>query len=428
MDSQALYKFGPMVLISIGTYLGGLFTEPVKKWLSNRAERKRLRRALYAELRANADWHQFLTYLSGIKAPGNYPRFAFEQIFRTEVYQEALKQPILFREIREAQTFSLIYEGLVRARTLPEEEQVEWLGKMSKSANDWVKQGRLSRQLLHLPHPLTVWRRKKYAQLVWRNVEPDNKLLFRAPDNLLKRIRAVCRGIPGDVATPLTNDLQAPKAIYGESIAAITELGGQAQAATETLVASVDRRQSTQPGQLERIAFDYLPDTPLSHGWSLVQETRPGSLPSFAALPLDAPIAGGLSITPTGWYGIEYIVPPHAVGSDRLKFIAKFAESGRLYVYVRTTSQDGSVPKMKWIQHTPLPVEPQTATAEECSVTISGRHIRRGWTTYDLSLVDEVHDCFGSQGLGYNALFRIRLRGAISISAIDLCRTRTKAD
>jgi hypothetical protein len=32
------------------------------------------------------------------------------------------------------------------------------------------------------------------------------------------------------------------------------------------------------------------------------------------------------------------------------------------------------------------------------------------------------------QGLGYNALFRIRLQGAISISAIDLCRTRTKAD
>jgi len=83
---------------------------------------------------------------------------------------------------------------------------------------------------------------------------------------------------------------------------------------------------------------------------------------------------------------------------------------------------------MKWIQHTPLPVEPQTATAEECSVAIYGKHIRGGWTAYDLSLVDEVHDCFGSQGLGYNALFKIRLRGAISISAIDLCRTRTKVD
>jgi hypothetical protein len=206
MDSQALYKFGPMVLISIATYLGGLFTEPAKKWLSNRAERKRLRRALYAELAANLIAPgSFLTYVSGVMEPKIYPRFAFEQMFRTEVYQEALKQPILFREIREAPTFSMLYEGLARARTLPEAEQLAWLQKLNNEALPFsVQQGRLSRRLLHWPHPLTLWWRNKYWRVMRRNLasykpsEHGGKMGFRPPRNPVAWIRAVRKGIPGD--------------------------------------------------------------------------------------------------------------------------------------------------------------------------------------------------------------------------------------
>ncbi|MFY9727207.1 MAG: hypothetical protein WB579_25365 [Bryobacteraceae bacterium] len=205
MDSQVFYKFGPTVLISIVTYFGGLFTEPAKKWLSNRAERKRLRRALYAEMAANLTAEPFLTYVSGIQDPANYPRFAFEQMFRTEVYQEALKQPILFREIREAKTFSLLYEGLARARTLPEAEQMAWLQKLNNEVLPFsVKQGRLSRRLLGWPHPLAVRWRKTYWHVISRNLasykpeEYGGKMGFQPPRNPFALIRALWKGIPGD--------------------------------------------------------------------------------------------------------------------------------------------------------------------------------------------------------------------------------------
>lgn len=212
MDSQVLYKYGPMVLISLGTYLGGLFTEPVKKWLNNRAERKRLRRALYAEMEAN--FSHFVIYISGLKSPDTYPRFEFDQMFKTEVYFEALKQPILFRELREAQTTSEFYEALARTRTLPEAEQPAWLQKFADALLVWVKQGLLSRRLLYRVHasalpsafqgPFTVWLGKKYRQVAWRNMasqrpsQPGGAMAFLPPRTLFGRIRAFWRGIPGD--------------------------------------------------------------------------------------------------------------------------------------------------------------------------------------------------------------------------------------
>jgi hypothetical protein len=213
MDNQALYKFAPTVLISIVTYLGGLFTEPARKWLNNRTERRRLRNALYAELEANFD--HFLAYVSGIRFPEQYPRIAFEQAFRTEVYLEALKQPILFRELHEARTFSDVYELLARTSALPEVEQPAWLEKLSSALPFYIKKGLLSRRLLnrahasYLPsgyrHPLSIWWGKKYRQITSRNVPPqepsrpgETGIAYQPASTLFERIKALWRGIPGD--------------------------------------------------------------------------------------------------------------------------------------------------------------------------------------------------------------------------------------
>jgi len=213
MDNQSLFKVVPTVLISIATYLGGLFTEPVRRWWASRAERRRLRYALYAELEANFD--HFLLYASGIQFPQQYTRIGFEEAFRSEVYREALKHPILFRELREARAFSDLYELLARTSTLPEVEQPGWLGKLSAALAFYIKQGLLSRRLLnrahasYLPspyrHPLSTWCRKKYRQITWRNVplqeplRPGETGIGYGPANTLSdKIRALWRGIPGE--------------------------------------------------------------------------------------------------------------------------------------------------------------------------------------------------------------------------------------
>lgn len=214
MDNQALYKVAPTVLISIATYLGGLFTEPVRKWLINRAERMRLRNALYAELHANFDHH--IPYVSGLHPESGNPRIAFEKAFRTEVYQEALKQPILSRELREAPAFSDLYELLARTSALPEAEQPDWLTKISGAVDFFIKRGMLSEgrfynrahaSYLHpYRHPLSIWWGKKYRQITWRNTPPLEPLrpgetgigYYQTSSSLFGKIRALWRGIPGE--------------------------------------------------------------------------------------------------------------------------------------------------------------------------------------------------------------------------------------
>jgi hypothetical protein len=182
--------------------------------LLNRAERRRLRNALYAELEANFD--HFLPYVSGIKCPEQYPRIGFEQAFRNEVYAEALKQPILFRELHEAQTFSDLYEALAHTRALPEVEQLEWLKKLSRAITFYVENGLLSRRLLDrahaspLPsgfrHPLVLWWEAKYRQIALRNIPPQDfssqiGVGYLPANTLTSKIRALWKGIPGDPVT-----------------------------------------------------------------------------------------------------------------------------------------------------------------------------------------------------------------------------------
>jgi hypothetical protein len=70
-DLELSYKVLPAVLIPIATYIGGVFTEPAKRWLANRTDRKRLRNALYSELAGNLN--QSLIFLSTLNYPEQFP-------------------------------------------------------------------------------------------------------------------------------------------------------------------------------------------------------------------------------------------------------------------------------------------------------------------------------------------------------------------
>jgi hypothetical protein len=63
---------------------------------------------------------------------------------------------------------------------------------------------------------------------------------------------------------------------------------------------------------------------------------------------------------------------------------------------------------------------PQKVSAEEWKIFVNGHRLKDGWTSYDLSLPDEMGRTFLPEGWFYaGQLLRLRLRGSLSISPID---------
>jgi hypothetical protein len=133
---------------------------------------------------------------------------------------------------------------------------------------------------------------------------------------------------------------------------------------------------SIEPVKVFEISFDYLDDSPLKHGWKLLEEKRPGSQPAFSGLPPNAPVHIGLTIKPTGWYGIEHKIPLYKRNADHLQFRAKFSADGRLYARVLLGSRDGiSAVDEKWIKFyaSDIDEKPQFDEAsKEWSISITG--------------------------------------------------------
>ena len=175
--------------------------------------------------------------------------------------------------------------------------------------------------------------------------------------------------------------------------------------------------------RLYLIDFDYLPELPVNHGWKLVKEEKSEDAPEFSNVPNESPISTGLTIKPKGWYGLEHDIIPQALVSNHLKFSAKFASDSRIYARVRVTSRDRAFTKSVWLRffHSDVAkVQAFDPKSEEYGLSISGKRISSGWVSYDVSLADEVNRAMGEQGLVYRQILKIRLRGPMSISAIEL--------
>jgi len=192
----------------------------------------------------------------------------------------------------------------------------------------------------------------------------------------------------------------------------------------------VDRRRSNSSAVehfVWRIGFDYLPDSPLTHGWEFVKEDGAISPQLLPLLP-GAPVSPGLQIVPAGWYGIEHSVSLDGKTCDTLSFAAKFSDLGRFYVFVEVTSMDGStVVQRKWLRfrasnfaETPT----SDRTGNEWGLSMTGRSLGQDWRAYDIALRENVRDAIGNQGLIYRQVLKVRLRGALSISAIRFRKTK----
>jgi hypothetical protein len=181
-----------------------------------------------------------------------------------------------------------------------------------------------------------------------------------------------------------------------------------------------EKRSSRRSEKLGEIGFIHDGET-VGHRWTTTIAGTPK--PSF--VPLAAvPFANSVEIRGPFDPGIDHEVPPYPALSKRLRYAASFPGHAAVYTYVKVTDPHGSTHN-KWLQHVfghgDEPVA-DTDAKDERKVFVSGKPLKDGWLQFELFLPDEVQRAYAPEGFVYSSLIKIRLRGSLSISPIELYR------
>jgi hypothetical protein len=196
------------------TYLGGVLSkslaDSVARALDLRRERKRLRDALYQEFSENLEKLICRQVIVGVAGGGPYAQV--DEWERREVYDQALKtQPVLFRDLREANFMSDFYLSLRKFRAMDAATQAQHLRDISARIDSDIEKGNLSRRRLKASyytnpslyrHPVSAWLKKQYDRMSYRNAPKVTRpgvdyVSYDAVETLPKKLRALWAGVPG---------------------------------------------------------------------------------------------------------------------------------------------------------------------------------------------------------------------------------------
>jgi len=180
--------------------------------------------------------------------------------------------------------------------------------------------------------------------------------------------------------------------------------------------------------KLGQIRFDYLPNPPTKNGWRLEFDgnTPPEQrkAPEFTAAH-PAPVPGSLSIRDNGRYSLNYTIEQIQSLANLVEYCVKPTRTGTLYLRVVLSSRDGSQKHPVWLRHVIGTPVPRRINPSEWSLDIQGELLEDGWMLVKVSLEDEVARTFGKEGLVYQSLQAVRLRGSLSISPMTLYRVES---
>jgi hypothetical protein len=207
-------------------FLGGRFN----KRLDHRVERKKLRQALYAELGANMQ--TFMMHLLDLAEEANNGRATrvphIDGWIRREVYDDALKRSVLFRELKEAKVLDDFYFATAKALEKPKDERRAALRNIAVWFNTTVDDGTVSRRLMyrvtgrfgynHRPR-WRKWVTRRYSKLVSRNLKtkPNEAASWMPPKTLIGHLEAIRTGLPSKEITRFPRDLAGvgPEVVEG---------------------------------------------------------------------------------------------------------------------------------------------------------------------------------------------------------------------
>jgi hypothetical protein len=168
----------------------------------------------------------------------------------------------------------------------------------------------------------------------------------------------------------------------------------------------------------EEIGFDYLPDSPISHGWRAEWAKHP--VPSDAIWKMS--VGGSLVMELSDIYcPIDYRISKRAVLSTRLVCDLRFSNSTLFFVIFKLVTRDQKQNKEGALKFELGRGKPYfTKEYDEWVLPIDPKPLGDGWYHLDISLTDSVSQTWGQIGWTLSELFKIRLRGHLSISPIKL--------
>lgn len=181
--------------------------------------------------------------------------------------------------------------------------------------------------------------------------------------------------------------------------------------------------------EVGKIRFDYLPDSPIKHGWQLDFDSKTPpeqrKAPQFSAAH-PAPIPGSCSIVDNGRYSLNHAIGQVQSLANLVEYCIKPSQYGSFYLRVTVRSRDGSQTRSVWLRHVIGTGMPYQVGPNEWSFYINGELLEDGWVLVKLSLEDEVSCSFGTQGYVYQNLLSVRFRGSLSISPISFFRVESR--
>jgi hypothetical protein len=201
----------------------------------------------------------------------------------------------------------------------------------------------------------------------------------------------------------------------------------------KTIMAEVAPANLQAVESLEAVRFDYLPIPPTEKGW-----TRAYKSDGVANFGTDHDIDDSLRVEVTqSEFAMDYIVPVHATLANRLKFTAKYNNSENMgtatmvFALVEVSSKNKEQRQRFWIKfyfgekhayQTPGGWHDGVKQLPEQTVYWPAVPLQKGQLKFDIDLPEAVRLAVGSQGWVFKGIYKIRLRGNLSISPIEFAR------
>jgi hypothetical protein len=181
---------------------------------------------------------------------------------------------------------------------------------------------------------------------------------------------------------------------------------------------------------LEVVRFDYLPVPPTQKGW-----TKAYKEDGAATFGTDHDIDDSLRMEVTqSEFAMDYTVPVHATLANRLIYTAKYDNSGNIgaatmiFAFVEVSAKSGEPRKRLWIKfyfgdkhayRSPGNWHDQMKHLPEQTVYWPAMTLAKGKLKFDINLPEAVKLAIGAEGWVYKGIYKIRLRGNLSISPIE---------
>ncbi len=171
----------------------------------------------------------------------------------------------------------------------------------------------------------------------------------------------------------------------------------------------------------DELRFDYLPDSPLNHGWQ-VSYGEPGATARWNPAP-DAPTPGSMLVEMDARCAIEHGLSPSAGLCDRVLCEIRFTATTMFFVELELASHDGKTKPgrrtwIKYILSTGEPFPTRDYEKFEWTVPIAGTPLPHGWRRLEMPVAADAIRTWGRDGWELRRLLCVRIRGNLSISAI----------